>query len=210
MIIPSLMATNQEDLDRIIDKAKGLGTFQLDIGDGNFVPTRILDFDFRVPKGPHYEAHLMVEDMEKYIDKIYDIAHTILPHIEAVKDPEDMIKRYRSNGKRFGFAMKPGTDTNSIAPYLDYIDQVLVLTVEPGFYGAPFVPEALEHVRKFRRMDPGIDIEVDGGMNPETFSLAFKAGANRFIFGSYLQNSENLLMTYNEIQKQYQELRNSR
>ena len=90
------------------------------------------------------------------------------------------------------FALNPETHINSIKDYLDDIDQVLIMTVNPGFYGSPFLPETMEKISELRELKPELDIEVDGGIKPDTIEDTDNAGANMFVSGSYLIRSDDI------------------
>lgn len=200
-IVPSIIAKEQKELEDLIRKAEQVGILmQLDIMDGNFVPNNSLDFDFKFPTTTaEFEAHMMVNDPIAFINRFKIHATTLIPHIESTKDPKEVISMIKGLGKRVGFALNPKTSLESISPYLDEIDQVIVMTVEPGFYGSKFVPETLEKVRELRRLRPGLDIEVDGSMNPATIRSAFQAGANKFVVGSFLMKSDNINEAFSEL-----------
>ncbi len=193
-IIPAIIATNQEELNERINKVKDhVKTLQLDVMDGDFVPTHSLDFDFSLPKTDcKYEAHLMVSSPEEWIEKNHEIADMILVHIESTQDPEKIIELVKNKGKKIGFVLNPGTPTEKIKPFLDQIDEVLIMTVNPGYYGSKFLPETLEKVKELRQLKPDMEIEVDGGIGLETIEQAYKTGANLFISGSYLQKSDDV------------------
>jgi ribulose-phosphate 3-epimerase len=194
VIIPSVIAKTQRELDDIFSKIKdNARLLQLDIMDTIFVPNTSLDFDFWLPQGEYqFEAHLMIESPEKWIEKNWKKVDTIIAHYEAVKNPERIIESLRSKKRKIGFALNPETDVDQIKDYLDEIDQVLIMTVHPGFYGSKFLSETLVKVRKLRELKPELDIEVDGGINLETIEKVDEAGANMFVSGSYLINSENI------------------
>ncbi|MBW2988711.1 ribulose-phosphate 3-epimerase [Candidatus Woesearchaeota archaeon] len=193
-IIPAIIASSQEELAKRISKVKGhFSTLQLDVMDGIFVPTHSLDFDFKLPEsGCRYEAHLMVADPQGWIEKNSGMADMILVHIESCNDPEKIIGLARSKGKKIGFVLNPQTGLGLIRPYLDKIDEALIMTVSPGYYGSPFLPETLKKVSELRAIRPDMEIEVDGGISPDTIKQASDAGANLFICGSYLQKSPDV------------------
>jgi ribulose-phosphate 3-epimerase len=193
-IIPAIIATNQEELNTRINKVKNnFSILQLDVMDGKFVPTHSLDFDFILPEtNCRYEAHLMVSNPEEWIEKNHQIADVILVHIESTEEPEKIIDLVKNKGKKIGFVLNPETPIEKIKPYLDQIDEVLVMTVNPGYYGSKFLPEALDKVKVLRELKPNLEIEVDGGIDDKTIKQAYESGANLFISGSYLQKSEDL------------------
>ena len=94
--------------------------------------------------------------------------------------------------KKVAFALNPETDVEQIKKYLDDIDQVLIMTVHPGFYGSNFLPKTLNKVRWLRELRPDLDIEVDGGIKPGTIEEVSKAGANMFVSGSFIINSDDI------------------
>lgn len=194
VIIPSVIAKTQQELDEILSKIKGHAQLlQLDIMDNKFVPNSSLDFDFKLPEKEYqFEAHLMIENPEKWIDENWNKVNTIIPHFESAKNPRRLIESVKNKEKRVALALNPETDVEQIKDYLDDLDQVLVMTVHPGFYGSKFLPETLDKIRKLRELQPELDIEVDGGIKLETIEAVYKAGANMFVSGSYLVNAENI------------------
>lgn len=195
-IVPSLIASQQSEVDErtahVLDVAD---IFQLDVMDGLFVPAHSFDFAFDLPvslQGKKIEAHLMVADPASWIKAHGDCADIILPHIESCDDPHAIIKLIRSQGKKAGFALKPDTPLDVLSPYLDDIDEVIILAVQPGQYGAPFIPESIERVRTLRTMSSHLIIEVDGHVTPETIGDLREAGCDRFVVGSFLQNADDV------------------
>jgi len=194
IIIPALIAKTQKELDDIFSKIKDSARLlQLDIMDNKFVPNTSLDFDFRLPQGKyHFEAHLMIENPEKWVDENWKKVDTIITHFETVKNTGRIIESVKNKGKKMAFALNPETDVEQIKDYLNKIDQMLIMTVHPGFYGSKFLPETMDKIRILRKSKPELDIEVDGGINPETIEVANEAGANMFVSGSFLIKSENV------------------
>jgi len=192
-ILPSLIAKSQEELDALIEKARGsAGLMQLDAMDGQFVPNSSLDFDLKVPEDIEFEAHLMVSNVDLWLKRFLPISKTVIFHFEAVDDPLPLIYKIKKAGKRAGIAINPKTALSKIEPLLPELDEVLVMTVEPGFYGSPFVPEAVEKVEALRKMKPELDIEVDGSINDTTLSTVKRAGANLFVVGSFLMKADDI------------------
>ena len=194
VIVPAVIAKDQEELDGILDKIPGdTDLIQLDIMDGQFVPNHSLDFDFRLPGGKFtYEAHLMVRDPDKWIESFGKRMDTIIAHFESPTTSPAVIERIKKIGKKAALALNPESGIEQIAGYLDVLDQVLIMTVNPGSYGSPFLPEVLTKITKLREVRPGLDIEVDGGIKPETIASVDQAGANLFVSGSYLIKSDNM------------------
>jgi len=192
IIIPAIIAKSQEELDQRINKVKAhVDLMQLDVMDGLFVPNHSLDFDFTLRSGFRFEAHLMINDPEKWINESWEKVDTILVHIESCKDPGKIIQLLKGK-RRIGFVLNPETPLERIKDYLHEIDQLLIMTVNPGFYGSQFLPETLEKVKEARKLRPDLDIEVDGGIDLSTIRKVSQAGANMFVSGSYLMKSENV------------------
>jgi len=191
-ITPSIIAKSQKGMEGRINLVKDfVDVIHLDIMDGIFVSEESLNFDFKLPKtGCQLEAHLMVDNPDKWVERNWQKADIVLIPIESCERPKEFIKFFRGKSK-IGFVLNPETPLDKIKDYLDEINQVLIMTVNPGFYGAKFLPETLEKVRELRKLKPNLDIEVDGGINPETIKMAVDAGANLFVSGSYIMNSSN-------------------
>lgn len=192
-IIPAIIAKSQEELEGLINKVKDFSeVLQLDIMDGIFVPNNSIDFDFVLPEtNCKFEAHLMISNPKEWIEKNLEKVDTILVHFESCDNHKEIMELVKGKGKRFGFVLNPETPGEALAPYLDQLDEVLIMTVNPGFYGSPFLPEMVEKIKKLREMKPELDIEVDGGIKPDTIGQVSKAGANMFVSGSYIMKSEN-------------------
>lgn len=194
VIIPAIIAKTQKELDGIFYKIKDSARLlQLDIMDSKFVPNNSLDFDFKLPQKKYkFEAHLMIENPEKWVDENWEKADTIIVHFESIKNPGKIIESVKRKKKKIAFALNPETDVEQIKKYLNDIDQVLIMTVHPGFYGSKFLPETLHKIRILRKLRPDLDIEVDGGIKPDTIEEVSKAGANMFVSGSFLINSTDI------------------
>ena len=193
-IVPSIIATSPDEVANRIEKVKDyFKVLQLDVMDGKFVPTHSLDFEFRLPETDcSYEAHLMVSDPSEWIKKNFRMADVIIAHLESCKDIKNVIELVKSKGKKAGIAINPETNVDAIKPYLGKVDEVLVMTVNPGYYGSKFLPETLEKVKELRKLKPKLNIEVDGGINSDNIKQAYGAGANLFVSGSYLQKSDDV------------------
>ena len=193
-IIPAIIAKSQQELEDKINKVKNYAEIiQLDIMDGKFVPNNSIDFDFKLPNADCiFEAHLMIKNPEEWIKKHINKIDMVLAHIESCKKPKKLVDLVKENGKHVGFVLNPETPLSTIIGYIDDIDQVLIMTVNPGFYGSPFLPKMLEKIKRLRRIKPDLDIEVDGGVTDKTINLVDKAGANMFVSGSYIVKSDDV------------------
>ncbi len=165
----------------------------LDLMDGRFVANTSLDFDFQLLSSFEYEAHLMVENPSEYMETLVNRVDWAILHIETLKNPEDEIRYFKENGFKVSLAANPGTPIEEILPHLEMLDGILVLTVNPGQYGAEFKPEALEKIRRLRGLGMTLPIEVDGGVNPDTILEIKNAGADVFACGSYLMNGDDVV-----------------
>ena len=179
MIIPSIIANSQKEFDKRFEKVKSFSTFHLDIMDGKFVKNKSLQFNFKLPKNKKFEAHLMVKNPKTWIKKHGRKVNSIIVHYESMKGV--------TLSKKISLAINPKTSVNEILPYLSKIKKVLVMTVTPGKYGSKFLPSTL---KKIKELKSKVKIEVDGGMSPSTIKKVKKAGATKFVVGSYLQKND--------------------
>ncbi len=194
MIIPAIIAKKQDELEEKILKVKDfVELIQLDFMDGKFVPNDSINFEFILPEtNCKYEAHLMVDDPNSWVEKNHSKVDTILAHFESLDNPKETIEIIKNKNKKTGFVINPETKVDEIEEYLPILDQVLIMTVKPGFYGSKFIPEMKDKIKKLRKIAPEIDIEVDGGISDKTIEIVDKAGANMFVSGSYIVKSDNV------------------
>ena len=205
-IIPAIIAKKQEELDELLSKVINIVEIaQLDIMDNKFVPNTSLFFDFKLPETSCiFEAHLMIKKPEIWIKDNWEKVDTILVHYESCSNPKGIISDVKNRGKKIGFVLNPETPVEKLSDFIDDIDQVLIMTVNPGFYGSPFLPEMLYKITELRTLKPKLDIEVDGGITDKTISLVDKAGANLFVSGSYIMKAENVKGSIDSLKKRYQ------
>ena len=165
----------------------------VDVMDGIFVPS--ISFGMPVLKCVRkqtdlfLDVHLMIDRPERYVKEFAESGADLINfHLEATGQVKETIEAIRALGKKVGITIKPKTPVEELAPYLDLVDMVLVMTVEPGFGGQKLIPECIDKVREVRRMldERGLDIdlEVDGGINADNVQLALEAGANVIVAGS--------------------------
>lgn len=193
-LIPSIIARSQEELVARIKKIAHLEHTQLhlDVMDGAFVKRTSLEFPFIVPSELVCEAHLMVRNPHGWLVKNHAEIDSFIIHYESETHLHECIKLAKKFKKKIGLALNPETDDEDVAQYLKLIDRVLVMTVHPGKYGSPFLPEMLEKIKHIRKRAPNLDIEVDGGITPKTIVACRDAGANQFVIGSYLQDAKDV------------------
>ena len=193
-ILPSLLAADFGRLAEEIRRAaaSGADALHLDIMDPHFVPNLSFGPDIvalakKVAPGFRRNVHLMMSRPDLYTEKFARAgAETLQIHIEADCDIHDEIKHIRTLGVRPALVLNPETPIERLTPYLGEVDEYLVMTVHPGYGGQKFIAECLPKVTWLRAHAPEADIMIDGGGNAETIPLAWKAGANQFVAGSYL------------------------
>ncbi len=189
-IVPSVIANSQKEFDKIFDKIKIANTIHLDVMDGIYVPSKSLQFDFRLPKH-NYEAHLMIRNPEVFIRKYSSEIKTFIVHVESVSNIDAVIDFVHSARCRIFLALKPNIPAARIGKYIRKIDGVLVMTVQPGKYGASFIRSMVGKIRQLRN-NRNLVIEADGSVNDKTIGLLKQAGATRFSVGSYVQKSKDV------------------
>ncbi len=195
ILSPSILAADFMRLGEQIREVEEVGTpyLHFDVMDGLFVPA--ISFGMPVLKSVRkgtdlfLDVHLMIVDPERYVEEFAESgADMITFHIEATKDPEEVIRRIRACGKKVGMAIKPATPVDVLKPYLDHIDMALVMTVEPGFGGQKLIPECLGKTRQLRdlcnEMGLDLDIQVDGGIGAGNLEEVLESGANVIVAGS--------------------------
>lgn len=190
-------------LERVALFGSHVDGFHFDFADGEYVLNTLVDLDDvgSLPKY-YFEAHLMVKSPEKYFERCskYGFKRVIV-HYDALSSADDdyvlkMRDTVRDLGMQFGLAFKKGVGLPETV--LCELDYVVVMTIEPGFTGQPFLPEQLDVVRKIRALCPEILLAVDGHMDLESARLAAQAGANVFISTSYL-SGDNVLGKYEQL-----------
>lgn len=201
-ISPSILSADFANLERdirIVEEG-GADYIHVDVMDGHFVPNitlgpNIVSAIRPVTKLP-LDCHLMIENPEKYIEDFAKAgADIITVHAESTPHIHRAIQMIKNTGVRAGVVLNPGTPVAAVEYVLSECDMVLVMTVNPGFGGQSFIPETLKKIEKLKRLKEAnhyhYEIEVDGGIVPETATQCKQAGADVFVAGSYVYNAED-------------------
>ena len=202
-ISPSLLSADFANLERDIQRISTADYVHVDVMDGMFVPNITIGIPvvkaIRPVTALPLDVHLMIVQPGRYVRQFCQAgADLVTMHVEA--DTEENLRAaidaVHSAGKRAGVVVKPGTPAEAVRPYIRDVELVLVMTVEPGFGGQSFMADQMGKVRAVREMidtfNPACELEVDGGVGPDTFRACIDAGANVLVAGSAVYGAEDI------------------
>ncbi|MGN0587025.1 MAG: ribulose-phosphate 3-epimerase [Oscillospiraceae bacterium] len=203
IVSASILSADLCNLEKEINRAQDAGCeyIHFDVMDGVFVNN--ISYGIPVLRSVSkvttavLDVHLMITDPIRYIQAFSDAGADIITfHFEAAEDPAAVIDKIHSCGKKAGISVKPNTPVSVLAPYIDKVEMILIMTVEPGFGGQGFIYDTIDKIAELKKMlgESGINvpIQVDGGINDKTSLLAADAGAEIMVAGSYLFNAPDM------------------
>lgn len=200
IVSPSILSADFANLERDIKRVEEAGAkwLHIDVMDGHFVPNITIGVpvvaSIKKVTNLTLDVHLMIENPEKYIEPFAKAGADILTfHYEATNNADILIKKIKSLGVKAGMSIKPKTPADVAFPYLNDLDLLLVMTVEPGFGGQKFMRDCAEKIAEIKPKAPkDLIIQVDGGINAETARICTEYGANSLVAGNYIYKSDNI------------------
>lgn len=196
-VAPSILSADYMNLQKDVELVEQAGAemLHIDVMDGMFVPS--ISFGPNWVKGLkkfaniELDVHLMVEEPGRYVDVFADAGADIIGvHYEATQHIHRVLQQIKNRGLKAEVVINPGTSVELLAPVLDMVDQVLIMTVNPGFGGQKFLPSSVAKIARLHEMKVeggyDFDIQVDGGINDESAKLVYDAGATVAVAGSYV------------------------
>ena len=193
-IAPSILSADFANLQRDIERIATADYVHVDVMDGLFVPNISIGIpvvkSIRPVTGLPLDVHLMIDRPVRYVEQFCDAGADIVTcHVEA-------LSRIHAKGKRAGVVLKPGTSATAVLPFINQVEMILVMTVEPGFGGQKFMTDQMKKLGAVRglidTMNPQCELEVDGGIDPDTAPAAIEAGANVLVAGSAVYGAEDI------------------
>ena len=209
-ISPSILGGSFSNMEKTISEldVSNAEYIHFDVMDGDFVPN--LTFgpqfisDLRLKTNKIFDVHLMIHRVDKFLDDYIKAGSNIITfHYEIDENINHIIDRIKKENIKAGIAIKPNTSWEKIKKYLHLVDQVIIMTVEPGFGGQSFLTEQVEKIKNIshyiKKNNLKVDVEIDGGVNYDTGKLSIDAGANILVAGSFLFKQSNLTDATNKL-----------
>ncbi len=210
-LLPSILAKNKAELEKKIRQVEGLvKEVQIDIADNKFAPNKTITPDILagIKTSLRFEIHLMVKNPEDYISQMPKNTTTVIFHAEATKKQVQLIKKIKDKGFFAGIAINPETSVMAIKHLFGFVDQILLMTVHPGFYGAKFEKDSFKRLEQLKKLKDSkqysFQIEVDGGQDKKNALLSKELGADKIVSGSYIFESKNVKKTIEDLQESLQ------
>lgn len=203
-VVPAILTDNASAVREMGRAMKGVADWvQVDIMDGEFVPSRSIGWQsVKAAKlSFDWEAHLMVREPESYFSGFKSAgARRVVFHYEATPDPAAVIAAAEKLGMEVGMALNPETTTEAAAPFLDRLDSVLLLSVNPGFYGAEYIPGVLDKVGELRALAPELHIGIDGGIKADNILEVAASGVDDICVGSGIFRAPDPVAAWRKLQ----------
>ncbi len=210
LVAPSILSADFACLKKEIRSVKKADYIHIDVMDGHFVPNLtigpIVINSIRKISKQVFDVHLMISNPQQYAKQFIDAgANSLTFHYEALMQSQELISYIKSRNVNVGISIKPDTDIAVLEPYLDKIDLVLIMSVEPGFGGQSFLLTALDKIRYLKKIRTERElkflIEVDGGINFETAKNVAEAGCDIIVAGTYIFKQKNRHKIIKELKK---------
>ncbi|MEK7131338.1 MAG: hypothetical protein AAB797_01200 [Patescibacteria group bacterium] len=205
LIVPAILTDNFNTFKEHLAKVSTrFSSVQIDVLDGIFLPNKtFLEREElnNINSEAYFELHLMVKDPIAEIAKWKETGSvtSAVFHIEADVNVEECVKIIKENGWKAGIALNPETSVAKIMPYINLVDEMLFMTVHPGQQGAPFLPEVLEKIKEFKKLNLNVICSADGGINKHTIKSVVDAGAEKLYIGGAIINAADVEKAHEEL-----------
>lgn len=204
-IAPSILSADRIRLNEEVKEIENCAELiHVDVMDGKFVPETTFKAEEikKIKTKLPFDVHLMVENPLKdgFIDD-YSFASIITIHGECKEDINKLINKIKNKNIKVGISINPPTSLDKIKPYLDKVDMVLIMSVNPGYAGQKFIEDVLPKIKELRKLRPDLDIEIDGGINKGAIKKAVDAGANIIVAGSAVFGKEDRKKAIEELRQ---------